>query len=41
MHTEVDYHYVRDGIHDVRITPSYVSTKDQCADILTKALGTQ
>lgn len=38
-HIEVDCHFVRDAILDGLIAPTYVSTKDQLADIFTKAPG--
>ncbi|XP_021753783.1 uncharacterized protein LOC110719189 [Chenopodium quinoa] len=38
-HIEVDMHLVRDAIKDGLISPSYVPTKEQLADIFTKALG--
>lgn len=37
-HIEVDCHYVRDEIVNGVIEARYVSTNDQLADILTKAL---
>ncbi|GKE50151.1 hypothetical protein Tco_1481409 [Tanacetum coccineum] len=38
-HIEVDCHYVREQIQDGNIVTSHVSTNEQPADILTKALG--
>ena len=38
-HIEVDCHFVRDAITDGLISPSYVHTTEQLADIFTKALG--
>ena len=38
-HIEVDCHFLRDAILDGLITPSYVPTRTQLADIFTKALG--
>ena len=38
-HIEVDCHFVRDAIQDGIISPSYVPTTEQLADIFTKALG--
>ena len=32
-HIEVDCHYVRDAIKDGLISPTHVSTTEQCADI--------
>lgn len=37
-HIEVDCHFVQDAIVDGLISPSYVSTTSQLADIFTKAL---
>ena len=38
-HIEIDCHFVRDAINEGLISPSYVSTDSQLADIFTKALG--
>ena len=38
-HIEVDCHFVRDAITEGLISPSYVSTRAQLADIFTKAHG--
>ncbi|XP_021771710.1 uncharacterized protein LOC110735835 [Chenopodium quinoa] len=38
-HIEVDCHFVRDAINKGLISPSYVSTPSQLADVFTKALG--
>ena len=38
-HIEVDCHFVRDAIVEGLISPSYVPTTSQLADIFTKALG--
>ena len=38
-HNEVDCHAVRDEIIKGVVKPYHISTKDQMADILTKALG--
>ena len=38
-HIDVDCHFVRDAINEGLISPSHVSTKEQLADIFTKALG--
>ncbi|CAA7024972.1 unnamed protein product [Microthlaspi erraticum] len=38
-HVEVDCHFIRDDIIAGLIKPKHVSTEDQLADILTKALG--
>ncbi|XP_021737709.1 uncharacterized protein LOC110704229 [Chenopodium quinoa] len=38
-HIEIDCHIVHDAITEGLIDPSYVSTKEQLADIFTKALG--
>jgi hypothetical protein len=39
-HVEVDYHFVRERVatHQLEVRP--ISTKDQVADIMTKALPT-
>lgn len=37
-HIENDYHQVRDAVQDKLITTEHISTKEQSADILTKAL---
>lgn len=38
-HIEADCHFVRDVVTDRLISPSYLPTKFQLADIFTKALG--
>ena len=38
-HIEVDCHFVGDKILKKTIAPSYISTKTQLADLLTKAFG--
>jgi hypothetical protein len=38
-HIDTKYHFVRDCIEDASIDINHVSTHDQLADILTKALG--
>lgn len=38
-HVEIDCHRVRDALKSGRITCSYIGTKEQLADVLTKALG--
>lgn len=38
-HIEVDCHFVRDAIQEGLISPSYVPTPIQLANIFTKALG--
>ncbi|XP_021716659.1 uncharacterized protein LOC110684511 [Chenopodium quinoa] len=40
-HIEVDCYYLRDAIQDGIISPSYVKTTEQLADIFTKALNKQ
>ncbi|GJX60795.1 retrovirus-related pol polyprotein from transposon TNT 1-94 [Tanacetum coccineum] len=40
-HIEVDCHFVRDEILSGNLSPSYVHTSTQLADIFTKALGNQ
>jgi hypothetical protein len=39
-HIEVHYHFIREQILTKEIDLIHVSTKDQVADIFTKALGT-
>lgn len=38
-HVEVDFHFVRDHVLAGDICTSYVASKDQVADLFTKALG--
>jgi len=38
-HIEIDYHIVREKLQTRIISPSYVPTQYQLADIFTKALG--
>ncbi len=38
-HIEVHYHFIRKKVLAKEIDPIHVSTKDQVADIFTKALG--
>ena len=38
-HIEIQYHYVRELIEDGVIELEYCPTEDNCADILTMALG--
>ena len=38
-HIEVHYHFVREKVLDREVDLVYVSTEEQVADILTKALG--
>lgn len=40
-HIEIDYHFVRDHVTKGNFGVSYISTKDQLADILTKPLSRQ
>lgn len=40
-HIEVDCHFIRDEIVKNNVSPSYVPTRTQLADIFTKALGTK
>lgn len=40
-HIEVDCHFVRDAVQEGIIEPFHVSTKEQLADLFTKALGRQ
>ena len=38
-HIDTRYHFIRDCVEDGRVVIEHVKTKDQLADILTKALG--
>ena len=38
-HIRVRYHFIRGCLEDGSIKPSYINTKDQPADLLTKPLG--
>jgi hypothetical protein len=38
-HIELRYHFIRDCIEKGFIEADYINTKDQLADIMTKALG--
>ncbi|XP_019155017.1 PREDICTED: uncharacterized protein LOC109151872 [Ipomoea nil] len=38
-HVEINYHFVRDRVAVVEIQVNFISTKDQLADIFTKALS--
>jgi hypothetical protein len=38
-HLDTRYHYIRNCTEEAKIDVKYVSTKDQLADILTKALN--
>ncbi|XP_019265012.1 PREDICTED: uncharacterized protein LOC109242633 [Nicotiana attenuata] len=40
-HIEIDCHFIRERLQQGMIKTSYVPSKDQIADILTKALGKQ
>lgn len=37
-HIEIDYHFVRDKVASNQLQVNFISTKDQIADIFTKAL---
>ena len=37
-HVDIKYHFIRDMIHSKQIDLQFISTKNQCADIFTKAL---
>jgi hypothetical protein len=37
-HVEVDYHFVRERVASKRLDVRIISTNDQIADIMTKAL---
>jgi hypothetical protein len=38
-HIDLRYHFIRDCIEENRVQLEFIGTKDQLADILTKALG--
>ena len=38
-HIEIHYHYVREKVIEGEIDLAYVKSKDQVADVFTKALG--
>lgn len=38
-HIEIDCHFIRNALEEGVITPVHVPTRDQVADIFTKALG--
>ena len=38
-HIEIRYHFIRECVEEGRNGIDYIRTSDQCADILTKALG--
>ena len=38
-HIRVRYHFIRDCLAEGSIKVSYINTKDQLADLLTKTLG--
>jgi len=38
-HIDTRYHFIRDCVDQGKTRVSYINTKDQLADILTKALG--
>ena len=38
-HINIQYHFIRECLEIGSISAEFVSTKDQLADILTKALG--
>jgi hypothetical protein len=39
MHIRVRYHFIRGCLEERRIKASYINTKDQLVDLLTKPLG--
>ncbi|XP_019197569.1 PREDICTED: uncharacterized protein LOC109191379 [Ipomoea nil] len=39
-HVEIDYHFVRDKVSTIEFIVSFVSTRDQLADVFTKPLAT-
>lgn len=40
-HIEIDCHFIRERLQEGLITTSYIASKEQLADIFTKALGKQ
>ena len=38
-HIDIRYHFIRECIEQNRVAVEFIGTKDQLADILTKALG--
>lgn len=41
MHVDIKHHFVRENVARGIIVVNYVPTKDQLADMLTKAVGTK
>ena len=37
-HIVIKYHYLRELVHDKEVKMEYVSTKEKCVDIFTRAL---
>lgn len=40
-HVEIDCHFIRDKVAEGQVTPTYVPTTEQVADVLTKILTTE
>lgn len=40
-HVDIRHHFIREKIEDGTVAVAYVDTKNQLADILTKALGSK
>ena len=40
-HLDLRFYWLRDAVHDKMIHPVYIPTKEQVADILTKALPSE
>jgi len=40
-HIEIDCHYIRDQLKAKKTSPTFVHTKEQLADVFTKALSVQ
>ena len=40
-HIEIDCHFIRERLQEGLVTTSYIASRDQLADIFTKALGKQ
>ena len=40
-HIEIDCHFIRERLQDGMVKTEYIASKDQMADIFTKALGKQ
>jgi len=40
-HVEMDCYFVRERVESKEVAPMWIDTRDQLADLLTKALGSQ